>query len=194
MCNLNYGRSDFRPWKPKQLAAEDWCWQLSSNFPSRESKLKNLGCGWHTWTPVESLIEPPVDMPWTALSTCPRSSVGVTRTLGTLPARLRTPTLFSGFDCVLAPARRLTASPSAWRKTSEHRTEKIAKERNLQPWRKVVRVANMVAVVDAEHGGLEHHFLLWLRDKNKPRRTGLFCTGLLFDRRLDSSFRTLATQ
>jgi hypothetical protein len=47
------------------------------------------------------------------LSTTPRSSVGVTSTLGTFPARLSTPTLFSGLDCVFAPASRLMASASA---------------------------------------------------------------------------------
>lgn len=68
-----------------------------------------------TCTPVGKLIVPSIDMPCTELSTCPRSSVGVTSTRGTLPARLSTPTLFSGFDCVLAPASRLMASASACR-------------------------------------------------------------------------------
>ena len=66
-----------------------------------------------TWTPVGKFTVPSMEMPCTALSTTPRSSVGVTSTLGTFPARLSTPTLFSGLDCVFAPASRLMASASA---------------------------------------------------------------------------------
>jgi hypothetical protein len=47
------------------------------------------------------------------LSTLPRSGVGVTRTRGVLPAMLRTPTVFSGCACVLAPASKFTASACA---------------------------------------------------------------------------------
>mmetsp|Transcript_17931 Transcript_17931/g.44439 ORF Transcript_17931/g.44439 Transcript_17931/m.44439 type:complete len:342 (-) Transcript_17931:126-1151(-) len=66
-----------------------------------------------TCTPVGKLMLPAMVMPCTELSTCPRSSVGVTSTRGTLPARLSTPTLFSGLDWVLAPASKFTASASA---------------------------------------------------------------------------------
>nr|AFK44450.1 unknown [Lotus japonicus] len=40
----------------------------------------------------------------------PRSLVGVTKTRTPFPAIVRTPTVFSGLDCVLAPQMRLTAS------------------------------------------------------------------------------------
>ena len=38
------------------------------------------------------------------------------RTCGVLPAMVITPTVFSGWCCVLAPASRLTASACAWKR------------------------------------------------------------------------------
>ena len=78
-----------------------------------DTRVTGSGSRERTWTPVGKFTVPSMEMPCTALSTTPRSSVGVTSTLGTFPARLSTPTLFSGLDCVFAPASRLMASASA---------------------------------------------------------------------------------
>mmetsp|Transcript_3080 Transcript_3080/g.10220 ORF Transcript_3080/g.10220 Transcript_3080/m.10220 type:complete len:322 (-) Transcript_3080:109-1074(-) len=66
-----------------------------------------------TCTPTQMLISPSILIPCTELSTAPKSCVGVTSTRGTLPAKLNTPTAFSGLLCVLAPASKFTASASA---------------------------------------------------------------------------------
>ena len=67
-----------------------------------------------TCTPTQMLISPSILIPCTELSTAPKSCVGVTSTRGTLPAKLNTPTAFSGLLCVLAPASKFTASASAY--------------------------------------------------------------------------------
>lgn len=62
------------------------------------------------------LASPSTTMSVMQLSTLPRSGVGVTSTLGVLPAMVSTPTVFSGLAWVLAPASRLTASACAWKR------------------------------------------------------------------------------
>mmetsp|Transcript_45969 Transcript_45969/g.146764 ORF Transcript_45969/g.146764 Transcript_45969/m.146764 type:complete len:368 (+) Transcript_45969:216-1319(+) len=69
-----------------------------------------------TWTPEGTFTLPSICSPCIDPRTLPRSPVGVTRTLGLLPARVRTPTVFSGLDCVFCPHRRLTASAWACRR------------------------------------------------------------------------------
>mmetsp|Transcript_7593 Transcript_7593/g.26102 ORF Transcript_7593/g.26102 Transcript_7593/m.26102 type:complete len:296 (+) Transcript_7593:392-1279(+) len=68
---------------------------------------------WAIWTPWTSETLPSGLISRMQWRTRPKSGVGVARTLGPLtPARERTPTVFSGFEPVFAPASRFTAS--AW--------------------------------------------------------------------------------
>ena len=85
-----------------------------------------------TWTPVGKFTVPSMEMPCTAFSTTPRSSVGVTSTLGTFPARLSTPTLFSGLDCVFAPASRLMASASACDRDVRATSGKVRRQKAIE--------------------------------------------------------------
>ena len=65
------------------------------------------------------LASPSIAISAMQLSTLPRSGVGVTSTLGVLPAMVSTPTVFSGLACVLAPASRFTASVCAWKRVGQ---------------------------------------------------------------------------